>query len=63
MAAVLVDCDGTRLVIGATGRPPILLTANRQAWNARAALAGLDTVDAHIQPVIASAAQWRRRCA
>ncbi len=50
MAAVLVDRDVTRAVIGATGGAPIVLVG--EAVTHAPALRGLDVVDAHIQRVV-----------
>jgi carbon-monoxide dehydrogenase medium subunit len=58
MTAVLIDDDGMRLVIGATGGKPILL---RDETGIAAALAGLDPVAAHIQAVIARRALAQAR--
>jgi aerobic carbon-monoxide dehydrogenase medium subunit len=50
MAAVLLDRDVTRAVIGATGGPPIVLEG--EAVTHAPHLPGLDAVDAHIQRVV-----------
>jgi len=55
MAAVLIDGETRRLVIGATGGKPVLLTgANAAPEAAHAALAdsGLDAITSHMQCVI-----------
>ncbi len=50
MAAVLIDRDVTRAVIGATGGAPIVLQG--EAVTHAPHLPGLDPVDAHIQRVV-----------
>lgn len=50
MAALLIDGTTHRLVIGALGTTPVLLTGEQASLDgARAALAGLDAVDRHMQ--------------
>jgi aerobic carbon-monoxide dehydrogenase medium subunit len=50
MAALLIAGTTRRLVIGALGTTPVLLTGKQASLDgARAALAGLDAVDRHLQ--------------
>jgi len=60
MAAALMDDSGLRLVIGATGGRPIVLTDEAQIDTALAE-SGLDPVAAHIQAMIARRALAKAR--
>jgi carbon-monoxide dehydrogenase medium subunit len=60
MAAVLIDAEGMRLVIGAIGGKPILLREESALPDALAA-SGLDPITAHIQSVIARRALAQAR--
>lgn len=65
MAAVLIAGTTHRLVIGAMGGPPLLLTGARASLEgARAALGGLDAVDRHMRlGVVRRALQEAGACA